>query len=205
MAMGYREKLYICIPLVLVSLGFHHSMQLPVAAFVLTLLFKNPKWYYYGWVFCLLMALAHVSFFQNLFVSYTDESGADYLNGGSTGSDGLKGGFRIDFIIYSAVPVIFGYLMEMKRKRKVSKFYASLIHLYLCINGVWMLCMYAEFTNRIAYLSWFLYPIVLVYPFLKENWGANKYRMFAKVMGWHLAFTVFMEMIYYGGLMRLFS
>lgn len=203
-AMGYRENLKICIPLVLLSWGFHHSMQLPVAAFVLTWFYKNPKWYYYAWMFCLLMALLHVGAFASLFAGYSNDSGAYYLAGSGTGQDGTKGGFRIDFIIYSAMPVWVGYIMEMKRKIKVSSLYRDLIHLYICINGIWMLCMYAEYTNRIAYLSWFLYPIVLIYPFLNENWGLNKYRLFAKVMLWHLYFTLFMEMVYYGGFIKLF-
>lgn len=207
-AISYRDNLKICIPLMLVSWGFHHSMQLPVAAFVLTLFLKNSKYYFYGWAFCVLMAALHVSFFQNLFASMSDESGANYLVNTQdvAGSDfGGKGGFRIDFLLYSAMPVLAGYYAVFKKRLQISDTYSSLLHLYLCTNGVWMLCMYANFTNRIAYLSWFLYPIVLIYPFLYENWGANKYAMFRKVMLYHLGFTVFMQMIYYGGFMELFG
>lgn len=203
-AMGYRKNLKVCIPLALLSWGFHHSMQLPISAFILTWFYKNPKWYYYAWAFCMAMAFLHVVFFANLFAGFSDESGANYLAGEATGQEGTKGGFRIDFIIYSAMPVVVGYIMEMKRKIKISSLYRDLLHLYICINGIWMLCMYAEFTNRIAYLSWFLYPIVLIYPFLYEKWGPNKYRMFSMVMQGHLCFTLFMEMVYYGGFMRLF-
>lgn len=204
-ALGYRDNLKICIPLILLSMGFHHSMQLPVAAFILTLFFKNPKLYFYGWLFCLICALAHITFFQTLFAGYTDEQGASYLMASPDGVEvyGGQGGFRIDFILYSAIPVFIGYYTIMKKKIQVSKLYIELIDLYLCINGVWMLCMYASFTNRIAYLSWSLYPIVLIYPFLNENWGENKYQLFGQIMIIHLCFTLFMEMIYYGGLAKL--
>ena len=60
-----------------------------------------------------------------------------------------------------------------------------------------MLCMYAEFTNRIAYLSWFMYPFVLIYPLVCENWGTQKYRTLSKFMLLHLGFTLFMQIIYY--------
>ena len=193
-AMGYRENLKICIPLILLSWGFHHSMQLPVAAFILTLFFKNPKWYFYGWVICFILSFAHVSYFANLFASMTDESGAGYLAGGH--DDGTKGGFRIDFILYSAMPVLVGYWALYKKHVKMSGLYKDLLNLYLCTNGVWMLCMYANFTNRIAYLSWFLYPIVLIYPFLNEDLGPRRYRQFSKVMLCHLAFTLFMAFVY---------
>lgn len=199
------DKKVLSIFLIFCSYGFHHSMQMPIATYVLTLFYKNPKWYFYGWAFCALMAIAHVSFFQNLFMGMTDESGAGYLKGVGSGSDdGTVGGFRIDFLLYSAMPVLIGYKIVMKQKIKVSKQYAALLHMYLCTNGIWMLCMYAEFTNRIAYLSWFMYPFVLIYPFLKEDLRGmlflktrNQYVQLAKVASYHLYFTLFMELVFY--------
>lgn len=196
-ALGYRENLKICIPLVLLSWGCHHSMIMVVTAFVVTLFVKNPKYYFWGWGFCFLMAAAYVTAFAHLFAGVTTEHGAGYLLG-SGGSDGIRGGFRIDFIVYSAMPVIVGWYAVMKKKLQVSDLYKKLLSLYLCLNGVWMLCMYAQFTNRIAYLSWFLYPIVLIYPFLNEQWGRDRYKKFGLVMLGHLGFTLFMNVIYYG-------
>lgn len=196
LALGYRENLKVCLPLILLSWGFHHSMIMVVAAFAVTLFVKNPKIYFAGWVFCFLMAAAHISFFAEFFSGFTTEHGAEYLL--SEGSDdGSQGGFRIDFILYSAVPVVVGWYAVFKKKIKLSRLYKNLLNLYLCLNGIWMLCMYAAFTNRIAYLSWFLYPIVLVYPFLQEDWGKNRYRTFGMVMLGHLGFTLFMNIIYY--------
>ncbi len=196
LAMGYRENLKVCIPLVLISWGFHHSMIMVVSAFVLTLFFKNPKYYFAGWVFCFLMAAAHVTAFQQLFSDFTTEHGAKYLLGDGS-DDGTKGGFRIDFILYSVMPVLVGYYAVFEKKMRLSPLYKDLLNLYLCLNGVWMLCMYASFTNRIAYLSWFLYPIVLIYPFLQEQWGKSRYKTFGLVMLGHLGFTLFMNIIYY--------
>ena len=197
LAMGYRDNLKVCIPLVLITLGFHHSMIMVVAAFVMTLFIKNPKFYFVFWVFCLFMAAAHVTAFAQLFSGFTTEHGAEYLLG-DNGVDGTKGGFRIDFIIYSSVPVIVGWYAVFRKRIELSKLYKDLLNLYLCLNGIWMLCMYAEFTNRIAYLSWFIYPIVLIYPFLKEQMGGNRYRTFTFIMIGHLCFTLFMDLIYYG-------
>ena len=197
LAMGYRENLKVCIPLVLLSWGFHHSMIMVVAGFVLTLFVKNPKYYFYGWVFCFLMAAAHVTAFQHFFGGFTTEHGAGYLLTEGGGGDGTKGGFRIDFILYSAMPVLVGYYAVFKKKMRLSPLYKDLLNLYLCLNGLWMLCMYASFTNRIAYLSWFLYPIVLIYPYLQEQWGKSRYKTFGLVMLGHLGFTLFMNIIYY--------
>ena len=198
LAMAYRDNLKKCIPLIIVSFGFHHSMQLPAVVFIITLLCKNPKVYFWGWAMCLLVAFFHITFFQNLFASMTDERGAEYLLSSSESIWGGKSGFRIDFVIYSAMPVIVGYYILFKKKLRISKFYASLLNLYMGTNSVWMLCMYASFTNRIAYLSWFLYPVVLIYPFLNENLGPSRYRTFSKIMLAHLGFTLFMQFVYYG-------
>lgn len=202
---SYYENRLISIILILLSWGFHHSMQLPVAAYILTLFFKNPKWYFYGWAFCSLMAVLHVESFAELFSSMSsDESATAYLLATGGSEDSFVTGFRPDFMLYSAMPVLVGYIIVMKEKLQVSKLYSSLLHMYLCTNGVWMLCMYASYNNRIAYLSWFMYPFVLIYPFLKEDLRGvlilktrNQYAQFAKVASYHLAFTLFMELVFY--------
>lgn len=198
MALAYRDNLKVCIPLTLVSWGFHHSMIMPVIAFALTLVYKNSKIYFAGWCLCLLIAIAHITFFQELFadiLSDSGDSGASYLSESSEW--GGKTGFRIDFVLYSAMPILVGYWAVYKKKLQLSKLYTCLLNLYMTLNGTWMLCMYANFTNRIAYLSWFLYPVVLIYPFLNEDWGPMRYKTFSKVMLAHLSFTLFMRFIYY--------
>lgn len=198
MALGYMDKKVLCAALMLVSLGFHHSMIMPIAAFVLTIFLKNPKWYYYGWFACFLLAVFHVSYFQNLFGGMADEQGQLYLMATEETTDAHMG-FRPDFVLYSAMPVWIGYQLEMKKKMVLSSTCRTLIHFYLTANSIWMLCMYASFTNRIAYLSWFVYPIVIIYPFLdKNNRDAKRFVKFRKAVLYHLYFTLFMCVVYYG-------
>lgn len=195
-ALAYRDKIWVSIVFLLLSWGIHHSMQLPIVAYVLTLIFKNEKWYFYGWLFCLLMAIGHVSFFQNLFAEITDDSGASYLS--STGENwGGKSVFRIDFVIYSMMPVLIGYYVKYKYKLE-DKLYDIMLNIYLVCNGVWMLCMYANFNNRIAYLSWFIYPILLVYPcYAIEDENHPLVLNRKKIVLGHLGFTLFMVFVYY--------
>lgn len=200
LAIAYRDNWLISVPILLISLGFHHSMKLPIVAFLAVSIYKNPKIYFYVWILCVLMSLAHVTFFQVLFAQIStdsgDEQGAGYLMGSDTNGWGGRSGFRYDFVLYSAMPVLVGYF-ALFVKRIESKDYNFILNLYLLLNSVWMLCMYAEFTNRIAYLSWFMYPFVLIYPFLKEDWGKAKYKTLSKIMLCHLGFTLFMQLIYY--------
>lgn len=195
-ALGYRDNLMVCIPLVLLSWGFHHSMIMPVAAFVVTLFVKNPKVYFYGWFFCLLMAIGHVKVFAQFFSGFTTEHGAEYLLWDGK-SGGFRGGFRPDFVLYSVMPVWVGWYVVIKKRIQISQRYNDLLCLYLCLNSLWMLCMHASFNNRIAYLSWFLYPIVLIYPYLQEPLGKYRYKMFGKIMLYHLGFTLFMFFVFY--------
>lgn len=199
-AMAYRDKLYVCIPFLLLSLGIHHSMKLPIVAFVVVSLYKNSKMYITVWAICLLLSMAHITWFQALFAQISadngDMHGANYLLGSDTNGWGGKSGFRYDFVLYSAMPIWVGYYAIYKKKIK-SASYNFVLNTYTVLNSVWMLCMYAEFTNRIAYLSWFMYPFVLIYPLVCENWGTQKYRTLSKFMLLHLGFTLFMQIIYY--------
>lgn len=197
LAMREKKKWLWTVVFILLSWGFHHSMVLPIAAFVVCLFVNKPKWYFAIWAFCFLMALFHVTAFQELFAGFSDEIGAGYLSGSEEHvRHDLLGGFRIDFIIYSAAPIVFGWIAVF-RKHIVSKNYMFVLNLYTLINSIWLLCMYANFTNRISYLSWLMLPIVLIYPFLKERWGRSQYKTFQWVAFGHLAFTLFMYYIFY--------
>lgn len=208
LALSYYRHWLICIPLILVSWGFHHSMILPICAVVISYLYKNPKPFFFAWCGCVIMSALNISYFQELFANLSEETGDTrgslYLTSTSEeGWDG-KGGLRIDFIIYSAMPIIVGYYAIFKKNLK-SNIYNLLLKIYITTNSVWLLCMYVQFNNRIAYLSWFLYPIVLIYPFLNLDWSKNQLKDFSKVIMLHLAFTLFMSLIYYGGIKRLFG
>lgn len=194
-AIAYQDKKVISIIFLLLSLGFHHSMVMPIAAYILAIIHRNPKTYFFMWIACVFIALLHITFFQSLFAGMTDEQGAGYLMSSGTNWGGREG-FRADFVLYSSMPVIVGWKAIFKRNIRSSR-YNFLLSLYLITNSIWMLCMYANFTNRIAYLSWSMYPVVLIYPFLNENFGNNRYRTFSYVMLLHLLFTLFMVIVYY--------
>lgn len=195
-ALAYRDKLWISIPVALLTYGFHHSMTLVIGSYFVVLFFKNPKYYFWGWLFCLLMAALHITAFQTLFAGFTDEHGAKYLLVDEETTK-VRIGFRPDFIIYSAVPVYLGYLMINKYKFQ-SVTYSFILRLYIIANAMWMLCMYAAFNNRIAYLSWFMYPIVLLYPYICRERIQLQGKYLRYVVYGHLGFTLFMTFIYYG-------
>lgn len=194
-AIAYRDKKWLSIALMAMSYGVHHSMQLLIVAYVIVSFIKNPKYYLWIWGFSFVMAVLHITTFQELFGGLTDEQGAAYLLADES-SEAYYSGFRLDFVLYSAAPIILGYYLIFKRGLKSEKF-NFIYNLYVLSNSVWLLCIYAIFTNRIAYLSWQLLPIVLIYPFLNEKLYSQQYKHANYIALAHLAFTLFMTFIYY--------
>lgn len=197
MAVAWWNNKVVAILLLWVTLGFHHSMLMPIAAFVLCYFVRKPKWFFYGWLACLLLSVAHVTLFMNVvadLVSGDDARAAAYLDADAIWEG--KSGFRYDFVIYSAMPVLAGYYAIVKCQIE-SQTYNFMWSLYCVINAFWLICMYVQYTNRIAYLSWGLYPFVLCYPFLMVKFDDRQYKWLANIVLLHLGFTLFMNIIYY--------
>lgn len=189
-ALSYRDKLWLSIPLAIFTFGMHHSMALVIVPFFLVLFVKNPRYYFVLWIVSFFIAALHITYFQYLFAEFTDEHGASYLLSNE------HSGFRIDFIIYSVIPILFGFIF-IRKKMIQSETYNLILSLYTLVNSMWLLCMYSSFTNRISYLSWFLYPIVLLYPFVNNVWSNNQSRYLKYVVYGHIGFTLFMHVVYY--------
>ena len=180
------------------SLGFHHSMLMPIAVFILCWFVDKPKWYLGFWLIALAMAASGMTsimeWMGNILQSTNDVQGSKYLLGNATGE--YRTGFRPDFVLYSAIPVALGYWIIFKRKLN-SRFYNFVWSAYVIINGFWLLCMNAAFNNRIAYLSWAFNALVLVYPFLAKPFMRRQIPMLRSVIVYNLLFTIFMQVIYY--------
>ena len=196
LALAYWENKKFAALLLFLSLGFHHSMIMPVCAYVVSLLYKNDKHYLYIWIICLIVSATHftsIMGFLGEFLANKDEHGASYLL--TEGDAAYITGFRLDFILYSSAPVLLGYISIFKRGF-INNTYSFIWRTYLLTNSVWLLCMYASYTNRIAYLSWGFYPFVLLYPFVHENSSMNIKSNLNKIVYLHFLFTVFMNLIY---------
>jgi hypothetical protein len=101
-------------------------------------------------------------------------------------------GFRLDFILYSAAAIFLGWYY-LEKKNFNQKFYIQLFNAYVLTNAVWIaFFMYTPHTNRYAYISWSIMPIVMVYPLLKENLIKNKYRFIGYLALGSLLFNWFM-------------
>ena len=82
-------------------------------------------------------------------------------------------GFRWDFLLYSATPILIGYYALQKKQIK-DRIYSVYLNTYIYANSFWVLVNTAAYSNRFAYLSWFMYGIVLAYPLLKLKLFSNQ-------------------------------
>lgn len=193
----------IAVSLSLLAIAVHKSVTLPIVCLIAAYFIKDIQKAIGFWVFSIfLFIVAHgpiESFFANLGF---DDRLTSYINSAeSYAAMGLKSGFRIDFLIYSFMPIWLGWAVTKRLGNKVDKTYQLLLNTYIFANAFWVMLMNAAYSNRFAYLSWFLYPIVLAYPCLRMNvWGERQGRVAGNILVAHSAFTTFMDLIYYGAL-----
>jgi len=194
-ALAYKDNIKVALLFLILSFGFHHAMEISITAFVFCSFYKNTKVYMIIWMVALVLAALHVTYFQTFFSQFTDEHGASYL---AVTQREITPIFRPDFILYSAAPILLS--LWVKKKCQIqSDFYTFVLNVYILMNSVWLLCMYASYTNRIAQLSWSLFPVVLLYPLLNLKLFNNQYRVATWVALGQLAFTSIMLVISFLG------
>lgn len=176
----------------LISVLIHKSLLLPFVAFYTTKYITKTKYYYYFWVLCLLISVVNISFVSGFVESIIGQSDDRFM--GYLADETLERynvGFRIDFILYSVIPILIGRMYVLKYYFQ-DIWYKRIFHTYLLTNAVWLLVVRMAFTDRMAYLSWFLIPILLLYPLFNNEMPINKKKwLFLILLGIH-AFTSFM-------------
>ncbi|MBQ0733102.1 EpsG family protein [Aquimarina celericrescens] len=181
----------------LLSVSFHKTMFLPTIAFLITYLYNNPKTYLKGWLVCIPLSLVMGSVWIALFSSlgFADDRLSGYLTAEVKEGTFASTGFRWDFLFHSAFAVFAGWYFVYKKKYE-DKLYFQLLNTYLISNGFWVLVIRANYSNRFAYLSWFMMGLVIIYPFLKERFFRNHHFMLGKVILVYFSFTYLMFYLY---------
>lgn len=173
LGLTFRQHLTIMAILSILALGIHKSLYLLLAAAAVTYFFEDSKIYFRIWAGCILVSLVAGNLIADVLASSNligDDRFASYVSGNNTKDSFSHTGFRWDFLLYSAVPVAVGYYVIFK-KEYADKFYIWLFNIYLMTNAFWIIVIRASFSNRFAQISWFLIPLVLVYPFfMKKFW-----------------------------------
>lgn len=195
--------------LMFLALGTHRSTMLPTAAALAsTFIFKkDTKTVLRFWVASIFISLAAGPLVTSFFASLGfDDRMSSYSSGAEDEqamSQFSQVGFRWDFLFYSMFPVIFTWYLTQYRKFKDQTF-NIIANTYILCNSFWIMVIRSAFSNRFAYLSWFIYPIVMVYPLLRMNIWKDQDRKTALITFFYTGFTFFMFFIFYFGTMSGF-
>ena len=195
---GSKKEQIVAIVLAFAAISIHKSTTLPISMAILSVYcIKSFRTAYTFWALSIVLSLILGNTISNFFVNFGfDDRMASYS---LTGSDGVytNTGFRWDFLIYSMMPILLGYYIVIKNGIRDRK-YEILLNTYTLANAFWVMVIRASYSNRFAYLSWFMYPIVLAYPLLKlEIWGEEQGKYLRQIMLAHVGFTWFMNTFYW--------
>lgn len=198
-----KWQIIIALLLMFLSINIHKSMTLPgLCAIVAFLAIKETKYAIFFWLASIVISAVAGNYVTEFFVDLGfDDRMEAYANLDEFGevkeSVNVKAGFRIDFILYSIMPIIMAWYVSMRRNFK-DKMYNIIASTYILANSFWIMVIRSEQSNRFAYLSWFLYPIVIAYPLLRMNIWEDQDKKLAIILLLYSGFTFFMEFIYYG-------
>ena len=129
-------------------------------------------------------------------------------------------GFRWDFLAYSAMPVWLTWYVTKKAEKERALYgdtieeaetnitgagriadahsmrvFNILATTYILANSFWVMVIRAAFSNRFAYLSWFLYPVVLAYGVIRLHIWPDQDRKAGLILALHAGFTIIMHLL----------
>ncbi len=165
------KKRYLKIIFALLSVSIHLSMAIPIFLYVVALRLKKDRIPYYIWLLCFTLSILNfdLSPFLEDF-SFVDNRINEYTN---LVTDSYKAGYRIDFLVYSTIPIIIVYKLR-KNGQVFSNLHSQLYRTYLLTNAAWLLVIRMAYTNRVAYLSWMIIPYIVLYPILQDSINKKK-------------------------------
>lgn len=198
-ALTYQKNKVKMIVFCIIAVLFHKTLLLPIFAFLITFFYNKSKTFLICWLVAIPLSIALGSFWESLFASmgFADERLSGYLV--AEASQQGRAAFRYDFLFYSAFAVIAGWYFIFKKQFK-DKLYFQLFNTYLITNAFWILVIRANFSNRFAYLSWFMMSLIIIYPLLKERFYKKQHLILGSVILFYFSFTYFMYSIYYSDL-----
>lgn len=190
--MRNKKELIIGYALLILATLTHKSCMLIIATATGAHFFRNTKLNISFWLVCIVLGLLFQEQFKTIFSGFIDDGRmTTYLNANVSNEVFSRIGFRWDFLLYSALPIFIGWIATYKKSIN-DKTYSFILHTYIFSNAFWVLINTAAYSNRFAYLSWFLYPIVLVYPFCKFKFLQSQSLILGLLLVGMATFTYFM-------------
>lgn len=206
----YRNY-FVAILIAFCAMGIHRSTTLPIVSCIGALaIIKRPKIALYIWLAAIPVSLIAENSIIDMFTEFGFDDRMDRYKVLNLNESFSSTGFRWDFLLYSAMPVLLTWYVHKRvdetggYKEDESTALADATSMrvfnilsgtYILANSFWILVITANFSNRFAYLSWFLYPVVLAYAFLRLHIWNDQDRKCAWAILAHAGFTFGMFLI----------
>lgn len=180
-----------------IAFGVHRSVALPIAACVAALyVLKDVKYSIYFWLASIPLSLLGGGFFIGFFAGLGfDDRMSQYAT--ANASEGFSStGFRWDFLLYSSMPVLMAWWVCVK-KQISDNWYNALCTMYCICNAFWVLVIRSNFSNRFAYMSWFMYPLIIAYPLIMLPVWDDQDQKIGTILIAYMAFTFVMSYLWH--------
>lgn len=211
-----RKQIVLAAVLAILAMGAHKSVLLPIVACLASVyVIKSPKMALYFWLLSIPVSFVAGGSISSVFAGLGfDDRMASYTSGDNSEGTYTTAGFRWDFLLYSAMPV--WMIWHVLKKIEASgvpamdgnpagtnviadanslRVFNILATTYLLCNSFWVMIIRANFSNRFAYLSWFLYPILLAYAVVRLHIWEDQDRKAGQILLAHAGFTIIMYML----------
>ena len=196
---GRKWEKVISVVLMFLALGVHRSVMLPIAAmFAATYLVRDTRWAMNFWLFSIVISLVLGNYIGDFLAGLGfDDRLSSYFKGQEDAEEMLQfshTGFRFDFLLYSVMPIVMTWYCTVKRHFR-DRVFNVLAVTYILSNSFWVMVIRAAYSNRFAYLSWFLYPLVIVYPLLRFNLWEDQDAKTSRILAVYAGFTYVMFLL----------
>jgi hypothetical protein len=193
---GKKKNKILAVAIAFIGTGIHTaSTLLCVCALASAFFLKDTRKCILIWIGCMAASLIVGDSITDIFsgLDFDDrmDKYTEWRNDKDAGIGFSHTGFRWDFVIYSAIPILLGYYVIVKRKICDYK-YSILLNTYILANAFWLLVIRAKFSNRFAMISWALYSIVMAYPLIKYKIYNNQQNKIAFALMLFLMFEFYM-------------
>ncbi|MFF1010860.1 EpsG family protein [Proteus mirabilis] len=161
-----EKKIRPFIIFLLISFFFHHTSIIMILFSFLCLNKFRIRTYIIFWLIAIILLYSGSLKFilelgRDLF-SF-NESYRNILSNFSL--DSYQVGFRLDFILFSSIPIL---ILLITNKKNIIKENIFLIKLYFSLNTFFILIMEIPYSDRFGLYSWILFPL-LIPNLIKEN------------------------------------
>lgn len=189
----YKKNTFLYVLLAICAINIHASVTLTLVSFLAAIIIKKPKMCFTIWLISIILSVSMGSYFEEIFANMIEDDRTNTYLLTDADQTNYYVGFRWDFVIYSMIPIIVGNYYIYKKKF-TDEMYNILYCTYLLANTFWILVIRANYTDRFAYLSWALMPIILIYPLINGNLYKHQNYAISLVVLLNVAFTFILSL-----------